>query len=108
MLTARETQVFRAYEEAALAGRPSPTMRELAEIADLPSASNAHRVVGQLVSKGFLRRMRYRTRAVEIDPRRSATLAGIIAAARAVTAEPGNPDAMGRLRAALEMGAEHE
>jgi SOS-response transcriptional repressor LexA len=63
MLTAREAQVFQIYEDAALAGRPSPTMRELAKIADFSSASNAHRVVSQLVSKGFLRRMRYRTRA---------------------------------------------
>jgi SOS-response transcriptional repressor LexA len=107
MLTARETQVFEAYERAALAGHPAPTMRELAEQVGFSSAANAHRVVSQLVSKGFLHRLTYRPRAVEPNLHRSSSLARVVEAARVVAANPEDPEAVRRLRMVLAMGDDH-
>lgn len=44
----------------------APSFEEIAEAMNVASKSNVHRLLGALEERGFIRRLRYRQRAIEI------------------------------------------
>ena len=68
MLTVRQHDTLAFIKAFDAANGVSPTFQEIAEGIGLRSKSGVHRLVSGLEERGFIRRLHYRERAIEIIP----------------------------------------
>ena len=66
MLTPRQHECWRFLASYTREHGYAPSFEEIAEAMQLASKSNVHRLVSALEERGFIRRLRYRQRAIEI------------------------------------------
>lgn len=72
MLTPRQRQLLDFIQSYAARHGVPPSFDEMREALDLRSKSGVHRLISSLADRGFIRRLPYRARAIELVPRRNA------------------------------------
>jgi len=72
VLTPRQRQLLDFIQSYAARHGVPPSFDEMREALDLRSKSGVHRLISSLADRGFIRRLPYRARAIELVPRRNA------------------------------------
>lgn len=86
-LTRRQAQCLAAIRNHIQERGVAPSQRELVAVLGLSSLSNSHRLVVALEERGYIRRLKHRTRAIElVEGDASPGTLALVSAARTVIA----------------------